>query len=48
MDPDSFEQFQLGADVVDTASGYLKESDTVGLQFYGDRVINLDLPKTYS
>ncbi len=45
MDPDSFDQFQLSADVVDTAAGFLKEGDNVGLQFYGDRVINLELPK---
>lgn len=45
MDPTSFEQFELGADVVDAAKGYLKEGDNLGLQFFGDRVINVDLPK---
>lgn len=45
MDPESFEQFQLGADVVDTAASYLKEGDTLSLQFFGDRVINVELPK---
>lgn len=45
MDPESFEQFELGTDVVDTAAGYLKEGDTLGLQFFGERVINVDLAK---
>lgn len=45
MDPESFEQFQLAADVVDSAAGYLKEGDTLSLQFFGDRVINVELPK---
>lgn len=45
MDPQSFEQFQLGADIVDTAASYLKEGDELTLQFFGDRVINVELPK---
>lgn len=45
MDPESFEQFELGADAVDTAAGYLKEGDMLNLQFFGDRVINVELPK---
>ncbi|MFZ1361299.1 MAG: elongation factor P [Candidatus Saccharimonadales bacterium] len=45
MDPASFEQFQLGADIVDTASQYLKEGDELNLQFFGERVINVELPK---
>jgi elongation factor P len=45
MDPASFEQFELAADIVDTAAGYLKEGDTLNLQFFGDRVINVELPK---
>lgn len=45
MDPSSFEQFQLSADVVDTASQFLKEGDELNLQFFGDRVINVELPK---
>ena len=45
MDPESFEQFELGTDVVDAAAGYLKEGETLGLQFFGDSVINVDLPK---
>lgn len=45
MDPSSFEQFELPGEVVDTAAGYLKEGETLGLQFFDDRVISVDLPK---
>lgn len=45
MDPESFEQFQLGAEIVDNAVDYLKEGDELNLQFFGDKVINVELPK---
>lgn len=45
MDPETFEQFELNADIIDTAAGYLKEGDELNLQFFGDRVINVELPK---
>lgn len=45
MDPETFEQFELNADIIDTAAGYLKEGDELSLQFFGDRVINVELPK---
>jgi elongation factor P len=45
MDPATFEQFQLGADIVDSAVSYLKEGDELNLQFFGDKVINVELPK---
>ncbi|HEX6416201.1 MAG TPA: elongation factor P [Candidatus Saccharimonadales bacterium] len=45
MDPETFEQFQLPADTVDTAANYLKEGDSLNLQFFGERVINVELPK---
>ena len=45
MDPESFEQFELAADVVDTAADFLKEGDMLNLQFFGERVINVELPK---
>ena len=38
MDPTSFEQFELAAD-------YLKEGDTLSLQFFDGKVINVELPK---
>jgi len=45
MDPESFEQFELSADLVDAAAQYLKEGDMLALQFFGDSVINIELPK---
>jgi len=45
MDPESFEQFQLGVGDVEDAGDYLKEGDEVQLQFFGERVINVELPK---
>lgn len=45
MDPESFEQFELAADVVDSAKDYLKEGDMLTLQFFDTRVINVELPK---
>lgn len=45
MDPESFEQFELGVDSVDTAASYLKEGDMLNLQFFGEKVINVELPK---
>jgi elongation factor P len=45
MDPETFEQFQLPDDIVDTAAGYLKEGDNLTLQFFGDSVINVELAK---
>jgi len=45
MDPETFEQFELTADVVDAAAGYLKEGDNLTIQFFGEKVINVELPK---
>ncbi len=45
MDPETFEQFELTADIVDEAKGYLKEGDSLTLQLFGDRIINVELPK---
>lgn len=45
MDPETFEQFELGSDIVDEAKNFLKEGDSLNLQFFGDRVINVELPK---
>lgn len=46
MDPETFEQFELQTEVVDTAVRYLKEGDNLNLQFFGDTVINVELPKS--
>ena len=45
MDPQTFEQFELGTDVVDTATDFLKEGDMLQLQFFDEKVINVELPK---
>ncbi len=45
MDPESFEQFELSADIIDDAAGYMKESDELNLQFFDGKVINVELPK---
>ena len=45
MNPESFEQFALNADLVAEAAPYLKEGDELDLQFFAERVINVDLPK---
>ena len=41
----SFEQFELGAEIVDSAADFLKEGDSLSLQFFDGRVINVELPK---
>jgi elongation factor P len=45
MDPESFEQYQLPADLIEDAAAYLKEGDNVTLQFFDGKVINVELPK---
>lgn len=46
MDPGSFEQFQLPAALVDEAAPFMKEGDSVSLQFFGERIINVELPNS--
>jgi elongation factor P len=45
MNPESFEQFEIPSDLVGDAAGYMKESDTISLQFFENRPINVELPK---
>ncbi|NCU38464.1 elongation factor P [Candidatus Saccharibacteria bacterium] len=45
MDPTSFEQYELSTEVAGEAKGYLKEGDMLNLQFFGDRIITIELPK---
>lgn len=45
MDPDSFEQFELDNEVVESSKGYLKEGEPLGLQFFEGIVTNVELPK---
>lgn len=44
MDPENFEQFQLLQDDVEDVKDYLREGDEVTLQFFGDRVISVEVP----
>jgi len=45
MNEDTFEQFEIPADLVGDGAGYIKEGDRVQLQFFGDSPINVELPK---
>lgn len=45
MDPNSFEQFELSADLVDEAKNFMKESDELALQFFDGKVITVEMPK---
>lgn len=45
MDPASYEQFELGADAVEGKAGFIKEGDNITAQFFGQRIINIELPK---
>jgi elongation factor P len=45
MNDDTFEQFEVPADLVGDNAGYLKEGDQVQLQFFDSRPINVELPK---
>ena len=45
MDPESFEQFELSAAIVDDAAGYLKEGEPLNLQLFDGKVITVEMPK---
>jgi len=45
MNPVSFEQFELSADIVGDAKNFLREGDEVDLQFFNGAVINMQMPK---
>jgi elongation factor P len=45
MDPTTFEQFELSADIVDSSAGYLKEGESLNLQSFDSVIINVELPK---
>lgn len=45
MNNDSFEQFEIPADLLGDQAGYLKEGDNVQAQLFDGRVINVELPK---
>lgn len=45
MNEDNFEQFEVAADLVGDNAGYLREGDRVGLQFFDNQPISVELPK---
>jgi elongation factor P len=45
MNQDSFEQFEVPADLVGDGAGYMKEGDDVQLQFFNGQAISVELPK---
>lgn len=45
MNEETFEQFEVPADLVGDGAGYMKEGDRVQLQFFEGRPINVELPK---
>lgn len=45
MNGDSFEQFEVSADLVGDGAGYIKEGDVMQLQFFNGQPINVELPK---
>jgi elongation factor P len=45
MNQESFEQFEIPADLVGDYAGYMKEGDEIQLQFFEERPINVELPK---
>jgi len=45
MDPVNYEQFEFGSDAMEGKNGFMKEGDNVTAQFFGERIINIELPK---
>jgi|SRR4029079_8866605 elongation factor P len=45
MDSQTFEQYAIPAGVVSTGAGFFKEGDEISAQFFGSRIINIELPK---
>lgn len=45
MNEETFNQFEVPADLVGDGAGYIKEGDKVQLQFFDDKPINVELPK---
>ena len=45
MNPTTFEQYELSADMVGDAKDFLKEGNEVDIQFFNNTPINLFLPK---
>lgn len=45
MNQETFEQFEIAADIIGEQAGYMKEGDLVQAQMFDGRVINIELPK---
>lgn len=45
MNEETFEQFEIPADILGDQAGYLKEGDNAQAQLFDGTVINIDLPK---
>ncbi len=45
MNQETFEQFEVNADMVGDGAGYMKEGDIVQLQFFNGNPINVELAK---
>ena len=45
MNPSTFEQYELAADMVGDSAAYMKDGDEMEIQFYNGTPINLVLPK---
>lgn len=45
MDEETFEQFEIAADIVGDAAGYLKEGDRVQAQLFNNIVISIEMAK---
>lgn len=45
MNEETFEQFEVPADMLADQSGYMKEGDRVVAQLFNGQVINIELPK---
>lgn len=45
MNDDTYEQFEVAAEIVGDYAGYLKEGEPINLQLFDGRVINVEMPK---
>lgn len=45
MNEETFDQFEVAADLVGDGAGYIKEGDRLQLQFFNGQAINVELPK---
>lgn len=45
MDPDTYDQFEMASEALEDKAGYLKDGDIITAQFFGDRIISLELAK---